>query len=193
MRLQGKRVAMLVSNEFEDIELLYPLVRLSEEGAWITIGTLEIGFHPRPAFAGKPITGRFGSTVPLIVMREGRRHDVKPVADLNPDDFDALVVPGGFSPDYLRRDAKTLEFVRRMNAAGKPIATICHGLWLLISAGVVRGKNATCVAAIKDDLINAGALYHADQPVVVDGNIISSRTPDDLPEMCLALIDALAK
>lgn len=190
MRLQGKKVAIIVSNEFEDIELLYPLVRLSEEGAWITVGTLDIGFHPRPAFPGKPITGRFGSTVPFIVLREGRRHDLKSIAELNPDDFDALMIPGGFSPDYLRRDPKTLEFVRRMHESGKPIATICHGPWLLISAGVLRGKNATCVMAIKDDLTNAGATYH-DQAVVVDGNLITSRTPDDLPEMCLALIRAM--
>ncbi|MGE5507608.1 MAG: type 1 glutamine amidotransferase domain-containing protein [Chitinophagales bacterium] len=192
MRLQGKKIAIIVSNEFEDIELLYPLIRLSEEGAWITVGTLEIGFHPRPAFSGKPITGRFGSTVPPIVLKEGRRFDLKPIAELDPGSFDALMIPGGFSPDYLRRDPKTLDFVRKIHEAGKPIATICHGPWLLISAGVCRGKNMTCFMAIKDDLTNAGAIYH-DQAVVVDGNLITSRTPDDLPEMCLALIAALEK
>ncbi|HHY47860.1 MAG TPA: type 1 glutamine amidotransferase [Firmicutes bacterium] len=192
MRLTNKKVAILVSNEFEDIELLYPLIRLSEEGAWITIGTLQIGFHPRPAFPDKPITGRFGSTVPPIVLREGRRFDLKPIADMNPDDYDALIVPGGFSPDYLRRDPKTLEFVRGIHKLNRPIASICHGPWLLISAGIVRGKNMTCVSAIKDDLINAGANYQ-DAAVVVDGNLISSRTPDDLPDMCLALIEAMAR
>lgn len=190
MRLKGRKIAILVSNEFEDIELWYPMIRLSEEGAWITIATLHMGFHPRPYVEGKPITGRFGTTVPPMVHKVGRLFDIKNISELVSGEYDAVVIPGGFSPDYLRRDPATLEFVRSMAKQGKPIASICHGPWLMISAGIMKGRRATGVLAVKDDLVNAGAVF-VDEPAVVDGNIITSRTPDDLTEFCRAIIAAM--
>ena len=105
-------------------------------------------------------------------------------------DFDGLVIPGGYAPDILRRSAKVLALTREIFEAGKPVAFICHAGWVPISAGIVRGKRGTSVGAIKDDLVNAGMLWE-DSPVVVDGNLISSRTPADLPAFCKALIKAL--
>jgi len=192
MRLKGKRVCIPVANEFEDLELLYPLLRLSEEGAQIVIGAYQASFHPRPYLGKlKPITGRFGTPIPPVPMVEGRRFTVADILTLKAEDFDAVVIPGGFAPDILRREPYILKFISAVNAAGKPIAAICHAGWLLISACVVKGRRVTSFMAIKDDLVNAGALWE-DSVVVVDGNIITSRCPDDLPEFCLAIIDALA-
>src|SRR5690606_13779776 len=109
------------------------------------------------------------------------------IAQMNEADFDALVVPGGFMPDKLRRDPQVLELVRAFQAAGKPIAAICHGGWIPISAGVYRGVRVTGSPGIKDDLVNAGA-EHTDAAVVVDGNHVTSRRPDDLPDFCRELI-----
>lgn len=189
-RLTGKRILMLVANEFEDIELYYPLIRLSEEGAEIIVGTVEVGFHPRPFVPGKPITGRFGLTVPAPWLREGNRYVTRPVDEVRSDDFDAVIVPGGFCPDNLRRDPAVVELVRQAAEMGKPVAAICHGPWLLCSAGVLKGRRSTGFMAIRDDVVNAGAEW-LDAAVVVDGPIITSRTPDDLPEFCLAIIKAL--
>jgi len=191
MRLAGMRVAMPTSNEFEDTELIYPLLRLSEEGAWITIGTFYASFSARPYVLNKPLTGRFGTPVPFVILAEGRRYDLKPVTELNPADYDAVVIPGGFSPDILRREPKVLDFIRGVHDRGGTIGAICHSPWLLISAGIVKGRNMTCFMSLKDDLTNAGAIYH-DKPVVVDGNIVTSRMPDDLPDFCRAIIECMA-
>lgn len=191
MKLSGKRIAMPVSNEFEDTELIYPLLRLSEEGAWVTIGLFRASFSARPYVLDKPITGRFGTPVPFVILAEGRRYDLKPAVELDAKDYDAVVIPGGFSPDILRREPRVLAFIKAMHDAGKPIAAICHAPWLLISAGVARGRNMTCFLSLKDDLVNAGAIYQ-DSPVVIDGNIITSRMPDDLPDFCRALVEMMA-
>ena len=189
--LKGKRVAIICANEFEDIEVFYPLLRLSEEGAGIVLATLPTpGWSPRPFVPGKPITGRFGLTVPPPWLREGERYTVQPVAALRPADLDAVVIPGGFSPDYMRRDPSTVSLVRDAVAAGKVVAAICHGPWLLFSAEVVRGKRITGFSSIRDDAVHAGAQW-VDAPVVRDGALITSRTPDDLPQFCRAIIDAL--
>jgi len=110
---------------------------------------------------------------------------------VKPEEFDAIVIPGGFSPDHLRVRREVLEFVRRAHEAGKIIAAICHGPQVLISAGLVRGRRVTAYEAIKDDLINAGAIF-VDEPAVRDGNIITGRVPDDLPEFCRLIIEALS-
>src|SRR5690242_5709015 len=128
-RLSGKRICFLVAHEFEDVELLYPLLRLSEEGAAITVATLPKSrhFHTRPYLPEKPITGRFGSTVPVIVLEEGKRYRHQEIDTIEVQDADAFVIPGGFSPDYLRVDAKALQLVASAYRAGKLIAAICHG------------------------------------------------------------------
>jgi len=196
-KLEGKRIAILVAQEFEDVELLYTLLRLSEEGAEVVVGTLPPGgLHTRPWLADKPITGRFGSTVPLVVMGEGNRYTHRLISDLDADEFDAVIFPGGFSPDFLRIDDATLDFTRDMHRAGKIIAAICHGPQILISADrqrgtdTVRGRRVTAYRAVHDDLVNAGGEL-VDVPAIRDGNIVTGRVPDDLPEFVAAIIEAI--
>ncbi|MFQ6065922.1 MAG: type 1 glutamine amidotransferase domain-containing protein [bacterium] len=189
-KIEGKRVVFLVGQEFEDIELLYPLLRLSEEGAKTVIVAVDTGLHPRPAVKGKYVTGRFGTTVPPLVHEEGRRYTLANLEEIDSDKVDAIVIPGGFSPDALRIHQGCLDLVRSLYEKKKIVAAICHGPQVLISAGIVRGKSITSYEAVKDDLINAGANYK-DSPVVVDGNIVTSRVPDDLPDFCLKIIEKL--
>ena len=190
-KLTGKQVVILVAQEFEDIELLYPILRLNEEGAEIVVVPVNEGLHPRPSFEGKPVTGRFGHTVPIPVMEEGKRYRVSSLEELNTGQVDCLLFPGGYSPDALRLHTGTLELVRECHKQGKLLAAICHGPWVLISAGIMAGKKATGYAAVRDDLVNAGAEF-LDVPAVKDGNILTGRVPDDLPEFCQEIIDALA-
>jgi protease I len=152
---------------------------------------MKVGLHPRPADPSKPVTGRFGTPVPLLVFREGERHVLKELKEVSVDEIDAVVIPGGFSPDYLRRLPEVLSFVREAYQKGKIVAAICHGPWVLISAGITKGKRMTGVIAVRDDIINSGAIYE-DAPVVRDGNLITARVPDDLPEFCQAIINALS-
>ncbi len=198
--LAGKRVIIVTAHEFEDVEVLYPVLRLSEDGAMITVATLPkdafAHFHARTLHPTKPITGRFGSTVPFIALAEGLRYRHVETTALDPEDFDALVIPGGFAPDFLRVDEPTLRFVAEMHRAGKWVCAICHGPQLLISTDAtqgtdtVRGRRIAGVEMIRDDLGNAGGAV-TDAAAVVDGNVITSRCPDDLPEFCRAIIAAL--
>ncbi|HDJ66515.1 MAG TPA: type 1 glutamine amidotransferase [Nitrososphaeria archaeon] len=190
-RLKGRRVAIIAANEFEDIELLYPLIRLSEEGAEVAIVPIMRGSHPRPVVQGKPVTGRYGTPIPFGFLREGERHVIMKLDEIDSREFDALIIPGGFSPDRLRAIPEVLKLVKEFYERGKLIAAICHGPQVLISAGIVKDKRVTCYAAVKDDLINAGAIY-VDEPAVKDGNIITARVPDDLPEFCRLIIDSLS-
>ena len=180
-KLEGKTVAIVVADEFEDVELLYPLLRLSEEGAQIIL-------VPVPK---KPITGRFGTRVPIGVMAEGKRHTLSTVEELDPKKIDCLLFPGGFSPDSLRLNEKVLAITKEMSDLGKFIAAICHGPQILISAKLVAGRKVTSYAAVRDDLINAGAEFK-EVPAIRDGNIITGRVPDDLPEFCQEIIEALS-
>jgi len=201
-QLQGKRIAMLTAHEFEDIELMYTLIHLSQLGAKVVIGTLPQSapghFHGRPAWPEKPITGRFGHAIPFDVLAVGNRYTVESIWDMNPDDFDAVVFPGGLAPDFLRIDERTLAFTERMYRDGKIVAAICHGPQVLISldrrkgTDTVRGRKVTGYAAVMDDLINAGAEY-ADVPAIIDGTVVTGRVPDDLPEFCDAVVAALAE
>lgn len=202
-RLSDKRIAIVTAQEFEDIELLFPVVRLSEEGAAITVATLPkdgLGgahFSTRHYDPGKPITGRFGSTIPFVVLEEGVRWNHKEIPDLEVDDYDAVVVPGGFAPDYLRLDLSTRRFVAEMHNAGKLVAAICHGPQVLISVDanegtdLIKGRDVTSYAAVRDDIVNAGGNF-LDVPAVVSANVVTGRCPDDLPEFCRAVIDHLA-
>ncbi len=166
--LSGKSFLILVGEIYEDLELWYPKLRLIEAGASVTVA----GPQAAATYAGK-------NGYPCV--SEAR------IDQMRESDFDGLVVPGGFMPDKLRRDDVVLDLVRAFHQAGKPIAAICHGGWIPISAGVYRGFQVTGSPGIKDDLINAGADY-VDRPVVVDRNHVTSRRPDDLPEFCRALI-----
>ena len=172
MRLEGKRVLILAGPDYEDMELQYPRYRLAEEGAQVVIA--GIGDRTYHGKKGYPVTV-----------------DVQ-IADVNSRDFDAVVIPGGWAPDKMRRVPEVLQFVREINDEGKTVGAICHAGWVPASAGILKGKRMTCVSAIKDDVVNAGADY-VDEPVVVDGNLVTSRTPDDLPVWLPALIESIAR
>lgn len=155
---------------YEDMELWYPKIRVKEAGY-------------QPVVAGKDkktYQGKKGYPVDADLS----------IDDVKTEDYAALIVPGGYAPDLMRRYDRLLQIVREFHKAGKPIAAICHAAWVLISAGIVKGRKMTCFMAIKDDLMNAGAEY-VDREVVVDGNIITSRFPDDLPAFCKAILKAL--
>jgi deglycase len=170
-RLAGRRVAILAEDLYEDLELWYPLLRLREEGAEVVVA------GPGDA---KEHHGKYG--YPVAVDQA--------ISAVNVTDFDAVVVPGGYAPDRMRRHAGMVAFVREMAQKGKIVAAICHGPWMLASAEVVAAKTVTCFFAIKDDLVHAGAAYR-DAEVVVDGNLITSRKPADLPAFLNAIIAAL--
>jgi protease I len=170
--LAGQRILMFVDDIYEDLELWYPKLRLIEAGAEVTLAGPE---------AGQVYKGKNGYPC---------KSDAQ-IAKMNSSDFLGLVVPGGFMPDKLRRDPKVLSLVREFSAAGKLVAAICHGGWIPISAGVYRGVRVTGSPGIKDDLINAGALWE-DAPVVVDRHFVSSRKPDDLPQFCEGMLQVLA-
>lgn len=171
MSLKGKKVAVLAEDMYQELELWYPLLRLREAGA----ETVVVGTGSATTY-----TGRHGYPVTVNVNAD----------QVSANDFAAIVIPGGFAPDRLRRYPSVLKLVREAYQQGKVVAAICHAGWVLVSAGILKGKKATCVPAIKDDIINAGAIY-LDEEVVVDGNLITSRTPDDLPAFCRAIIAAL--
>jgi protease I len=166
--LDARQVLMFVEDVYEDLELWYPKLRLIEAGAGVTVAGPE---------AGRMYQGKHG-----YPCRSDARID-----EMSEARFDALVIPGGFAPDKLRRLPKVLELTRQFHHAGKLVAHICHAGWIPISAGVVRGYRCTSTPGIKDDLINAGADW-VDEPVVVDRNMVSSRRPDDLPVFCEAII-----
>ncbi|HGY56932.1 MAG TPA: type 1 glutamine amidotransferase [Caldithrix abyssi] len=171
--LDGKRLLMFVENMYEDLELWYPKIRLSEAGAEVIV-------------AG-PDTGN------IYLGKNG--YPCKPdarIADMRAEDFDGLVLAGGFAPDKLRRDAKVLDLTRQIHNAGKLIAHICHAGWIPISAGIMKGYKCTSTPGIKDDLINAGAQW-VDEPLVIDRNMVSSRRPDDLPQFCQGIIEVITK
>jgi len=191
--LCGKKVVIIVANEFEDIELLYPILRLSEEGADIVVVPIPLDYHThtRPYLRDKPVTGRFGHTVPIGVMAEGNRYSVKQFAEITADGLDCLLFPGGYSPDGLRIHEGVLNLIRECYQKGKIVAAICHGPWMFISAGIVRGKKVVSYAPVREDLVNAGATF-LDVPAVRDGNMICGRVPDDLPEFCQEIIAALS-
>ena len=171
MTIAGKKVLILAADLFEDMELLYPQYRLLEEGVEVTVAGLD---HT-------PVTGKKGHG-PVAVDTD--------VEQLAAADFDALVIPGGFAPDKLRRSEKVLQLVRDFDTAGKPVAFICHAGWVPISARILKGRRATSVGAIRDDMENAGVEW-LDEATVVDGNLISARTPADLGPWMKALLAAL--
>jgi protease I len=169
--LIGKRLLFFVGNIYEDLELWYPKLRLIEAGAKVVVA------GPK---AGEKYDGKHG--YPCVSDAA--------IAEMRSTDFDGLVIPGGFMPDLLRRDAKVLELTREFAAAGKLVAAICHGGWIPISAGVYRSVRVTGSLGIKDDLVNAGAVWE-DAALVVDRHFVSSRKPDDLPEFCRGILQVM--
>jgi protease I len=169
--LSKKSVLVLAEDIYEDLELWYPVLRLREEGARVAIaGT-----------GAKSYKGKHGYPVTVDLS----------VEQASAADYDALIIPGGYAPDRLRRYPAVLSLVRDMDAGGKLIAAICHAAWVPISAGIVKGRRMTCFSSIKTDLINAGARYE-DAEVIRDGNLVSSRQPSDLGAFCREIIAVLA-
>lgn len=168
--LEGRRAAVLAEDQYEDLELWYPLLRLREAGARVEV----IG-------VGKDTyTSKYGYPVDVDAH----------ITDVRADDYDGLVIPGGFAPDKLRRYESVLQFVRDFHEAGKLIAFICHAGWVPISAQILRGRRVTSTPAIRDDLVNAGAEWW-DEAVVRDGHLVTSRRPPDLPDFAAEIIATL--
>ncbi|MGH9406137.1 MAG: type 1 glutamine amidotransferase domain-containing protein [Terriglobia bacterium] len=172
MKLEGKKIAVLVADQYQEMEVWYPLLRFREDGA----ETHAVGDE-----AGKTYNSKKG--YPVVADRS--------IADVRASDYDSVIIPGGWAPDTLRQDPRVLRFVREMHESGKVVGAICHAGWVLVSAGILKGRKATCFKAIKDDVIQAGASY-SDSEVVVDGNLITSRMPGDLPAFCREIAKALA-
>ncbi len=173
MKLKGKHIGVFVEEGFEDLEFWVPVMRLREEGAQVTV----IGTGRQETFRGKHCLEA--------------RPDVT-AGQIKADDLDGLVVPGGWGPDKLRRSEAVLALVREVNAQGKIIASICHGGWVLASAGIVKGRKATGSRGIRDDMVNAGAEW-VDAPAFRDGNLVWGRVVADIPAFCRELVTALAE
>ena len=166
--LENKKIAILIEDMFNVFEFWYPYYRLKEAGAEVKV----VGSGRTEVFTGKPATEC--------------RADMS-AADVSAGDFDGLIIPGGYAPDMMRRHASMVELVKSMHQNNKLVAAICHAGWMLASADILRGKTVTSFYAIKDDLVHAGANW-LDKEVVVDGNLVTSRTPDDLPAFMKAVI-----
>jgi protease I len=170
--LTETRIALFIEDLYEDLEFWYPYYRMQEEGAQVVVVGPKLGQY----------TGKHG--VPASSDQA--------IEAVKVDEFDAVIIPGGYSPDRMRRVPAMVQFVKAMHEQGKVVATICHGGWMLASADIIRGKQITGFYSIKDDLVNAGAEW-SDQEVVQDGNIITSRTPADLPAFCRTIIETLSE
>ena len=170
--LAGVRILALVGDDYEDLELWYPKLRLEEAGAHVTVAG---------AMQGRTYAGKHGYPCTSDAV----------ISEMEAADFHGILVPGGWMPDKLRRDEKVLDLVRAFSTQGKLVAAICHGGWIPISAGVYRGIRVTGSPGIKDDLVNAGAIWE-DAPVVIDRHHVTSRKPSDLPAFMAAIIDVLA-
>ena len=163
-------IAMLVGPEYEDLEVWYPKLRLEEAGFRV----------PLVGLGEREYRGKHG--YPCVA--DGT------VADFPADALAGIIAPGGWAPDKIRRDPRVLERVRELDAAGKLVGTICHGPWILISAGILRGRRLTSTVGIRDDVANAGATW-VDEPAVIDRNLVSARVPRDLPAFARALLQIL--
>jgi len=170
MELQNTRAAILVEQQYQELEVWYPAYRLREAGCKVTYIGPEAG-QTYPSKLGYPVKSD------------------RAAKDVSANDFDILIIPGGFAPDFMRRTEAMIRLASTMAEQGKIVAAICHGPWVLCSTQALKGRKATCFFAIKDDVINAGADY-VDAEVVHDGNLVTSRKPDDLPAFMQQVIQA---
>lgn len=173
MSLKGKRIAVFVDQLYQEMEVWYPYYRLKEAGAEVYLVGAETGKN-YPSKVGYPAVAE------------------KSYSDLKPEDYDGVVAPGGFAPDYIRRHPAATTFVHEMDKAGKLVAAICHGPWVLCSSRMLKGRRVTSFYAIKDDVINAGAEW-VDADVIIDRNLVTSRKPEDLPAFCIGILDVLSR
>jgi protease I len=171
--LRGRTVAVLIEDQYQELEVWVPYYRLKEAGARVLLVGKE---------KGKAYKSKFG--YPAVAEADYRGVKAK--------SLDAVIVPGGFAPDFMRRYPEPARLVAEVFKARGLVASICHGAWLLVSAGILKGRVATCFFAIADDVKNAGAKY-LDQEVVVDGNLITSRKPEDLPAFCSEIVRFLSR
>jgi protease I len=172
MELKNKRIVILVADHFQDMEVMYPYYRFREAGAEVAV-----------AGVGKrEFRGKFGYPIHAGLTFE----------ECWEKDFDAVIVPGGWAPDSIRMNRAALDFLRAMDKARKIVAPICHGAWVPVSAGIVKGRTLAAYAAVRDDVENAGGRF-VDQECAVDDNFISARRPDDLPAFCRAIVAALSR
>lgn len=171
MAIEGKRVAVLVEKLYEDLELWYPVLRLREAGCAVTI----VG--PK---AGETYASKHGYPAKSEAS----------AAEVKASDFDAIIIPGGYSPDHMRRHKAMVDLVIDAAKLGKVLAAICHGPWMLCSSKALKGKRVTGYMSIRDDVENAGGVWE-DAACVVDGNFVTSRTPDDLPAFMKGIFAAL--
>jgi len=170
--MAGQKVAILVDEMYQVLEVWYPYYRLKEKGAEVDLIAAQANkeYHSKE---GYPCISNIAAS------------------DANIDDYSCMIVPGGFAPDFMRRNEQVIKFANDMVNSDKIIAAICHGGWLLCSTNIYKGKKATCFMAIKDDIKNASAEY-LDDECVIDGNLITARKPDDLPSFCKAILDKLS-
>ncbi len=167
----SKKIAILVADFVEEVEFIYPYYRLKEEGFDVVVISPD----------GKPVKGKKGLTI-----------SVDGGLELLKGEYDAVYIPGGYAPDRLRRYGEVLDFVREMYESGRPVCSICHGPWVLISAGIVKGRRVTAYFAIKDDLVNAGARYTGN-PVEVDGNLITGTDPSAMPDLMKKFVEIVGR
>ena len=175
--MKGKEIALLIDEYYQELEVWYPYYRLTAEGANVFL----VGHYGGETYSGK----------------HGYPHGLSATADtgadaVDPGGIDAVVIPGGFAPDYMRRDHHMVDLVRGADERGKVVAAICHGVWVCASADILEGRQATCFSGIADDITHAGADYR-DVETATDGNLITARTPDDLPVFTNTIIDALTE
>ena len=171
MELQGKKILIPVEDMYNEHEFWYPYYRLKEAGAEVTV----VGTGRSGTFTSK-------AGIPVAVNADAK--------DISAADYDGVVIPGGYAPDLMRRDPALVGLIRDLNQQGKVVAAICHAGWMLTSADIIRGRKVTSFFSIKDDMVHAGGQW-VDEEVVIDGNLITSRKPDDLPAYMKAVIAAL--
>jgi protease I len=168
VKVSDARVVVLTANLYQEIEFWYPVLRFKDLGARVTIASMKTG-------------ETYGSKLGYPVQA-----DVA-VDDIDPAQFDVLVIPGGLAPEALRTSAGTLDLVRKAFEQDKVVAAICHAPWVLVSAGVIQGRRVTCVGPVRDDVINGGGNY-VDQSIVVDGHLVTGQLPNDVPPFCQEII-----